>query len=160
MPEPRPVVADPAFVQAPGGDWGSLSAPDYLAHRAKLIDSSSMGQRMKTAPAGNPGDVRLAYAPMAEQEEYGTSHISVVDAYGSALAMTTTIEDGWGSRLMVNRGLGLGGGFLLNNEMTDFSFSPADAAGHPIANGSSQANGPVHQCHPPWCLTRPQGNWF
>jgi gamma-glutamyltranspeptidase/glutathione hydrolase len=127
-------VADPAFVQAPGGDWGSLLAPDYLAQRAKLIDFSPTGQRMKTAVAGNPGDVRLAYAPMLEQDEFGTSHISVVDGYGNALAMTSSIEDGWGSRLMVNRGLGLGGGFLLNNEMTDFSFSPADAAGHPIAN--------------------------
>jgi gamma-glutamyltranspeptidase/glutathione hydrolase len=127
-------VADPAFVQAPGGDWGRLLAPDYLAQRAKLIDSSPTGQRMKTAPAGNPGDVRLAYAPMLEQEEYGTSHISVVDAFGNALAMTSSIEDGWGSRLMVNRGLGLVGGFLLNNELTDFSFSPTNAAGHPIAN--------------------------
>lgn len=127
-------VADPAFVQAPGGDWGRLLAPDYLAQRAKLIDSSPTGQRMKTAIAGNPGDVRLVYAPMLEQEEYGTSHISVVDAYGNALAMTSSIEDGWGSRQMVNRGLGLVGGFLLNNELTDFSFSPADAAGHPIAN--------------------------
>jgi gamma-glutamyltranspeptidase/glutathione hydrolase len=48
--------------------------------------------------------------------------------------MTTTIENVWGSRQMVNRGRGLAGGFLLNNELSDFSFRPADAAGRPVAN--------------------------
>jgi gamma-glutamyltranspeptidase/glutathione hydrolase len=71
---------------------------------------------------------------MADQPEYGTSHISIVDAFGHALSMTTTIEDGWGARLMVNRGAGLSGGFLLNNELTDFSFAPTDAKGLPVAN--------------------------
>lgn len=71
---------------------------------------------------------------MPDQVEHGTSHISVVDAYGNALAMTTTIEGGWGAHLMVNRGQGLVGGFLLNNELTDFSFQPFDASGKPIAN--------------------------
>jgi gamma-glutamyltranspeptidase/glutathione hydrolase len=71
---------------------------------------------------------------MPEQPEYGTSHVSVVDAWGNALAMTTSIEDSWGARLMVNRGVGLVGGLLLNNELTDFSFAPTDAAGKPIAN--------------------------
>ena len=127
-------VADPAFVEAPDGDWNSLLAPDYLARRSKLIDTSPTGKSMKDAPAGKPGDRALAYAPMPDQPEYGTSHISVVDAQGNALAMTSSIEDGWGSRLMVNRGVGLSGGFLLNNQMTDFSFSPADADGRPVAN--------------------------
>jgi gamma-glutamyltranspeptidase/glutathione hydrolase len=127
-------VADPAFVEAPAGDWNSLLAPDYLARRSRLIDNSPTGKSMKDAPAGRPGDRTLAYAPMPNQPEYGTSHISVVDAWGNALAMTSSIEDGWGSRLMVNRGVGLSGGFLLNNQMTDFSFSPADAEGRPIAN--------------------------
>ncbi len=54
---------------------------------------------------------------MPEQIEYGTSHISIVDAHGNALAMTTTIEDQFGSRQMVK-------GFLLNNELTDFSMAP------------------------------------
>ena len=71
---------------------------------------------------------------MPDQTEHGTSHISIVDAYGNALAMTSTIEDGWGARLMVNRGLGLSGGFLLNNQLTDFSFTPRDAQGRPVAN--------------------------
>jgi gamma-glutamyltranspeptidase/glutathione hydrolase len=127
-------VADPAFVPAPAGDWNSLLAPQYLALRAKAIDTSPTGQSMQAAPPGNPGGLPLAHAPMAEQPEYGTSHISVVDAWGNALAMTTSIEDSWGARLMVNRGVGLTGGFLLNNELTDFSFAPTDAAGQPIAN--------------------------
>ena len=127
-------VADPAYVPAPAGDWNSLLAPGYLASRAKAIDTSPLGKAMKTAPPGNPGSTPLAHAPMAEQPEYGTSHISVVDSWGNALAMTTSIEDSWGARLMVNRGVGLAGGFLLNNELTDFSFAPTDAAGKPGAN--------------------------
>ena len=127
-------VADPAFVQAPGGDWRSLLAPRYLATRARAIDASPTGQSMKSAQPGKPGAQAISYAPMPEQAEYGTSHISVVDAYGNALAMTTTIEDGWGARQMVNRGVGLTGGFLLNNELTDFSFQPTDASGQPVAN--------------------------
>lgn len=127
-------VADPAFVQPPAGDWSSLLAPNYLSQRARLIDTNPGSKAMPAASAGQPGAMQLSYAPMPEQPEYGTSHISVVDAYGNALAMTTTIEDGWGSRLMVNRGVGLPGGFLLNNELTDFSLSPTDASGRPIAN--------------------------
>jgi gamma-glutamyltranspeptidase/glutathione hydrolase len=57
-----------------------------------------------------------------------------VDAQGHAVAMTSTIEDGFGSRQMVNTGPTAAGGFLLNNELTDFSFTPKDAAGVPIAN--------------------------
>ncbi len=127
-------VADPAFVTAPGGDWATMLAPGYLAERAKAIDPRPSSPRMPNALPGTPGEMQVSYAPMPEQVEYGTSHISVVDAYGNALAMTSTIEDAWGARLMVNRGVGLAGGFLLNNELTDFSFVPTDAAGKPIAN--------------------------
>jgi len=127
-------VADPAFVHAPAGSWQSLLDSAYLARRAQAIDTSPAGQSMQTAPPGNPAATPLAFAPMPHQLEYGTSHISVVDAYGNAVAMTTTIEDAWGSRQMVNRGLGLSGGFLLNNQLTDFSFLPTGADGLPIAN--------------------------
>ncbi|MDZ7938630.1 MAG: gamma-glutamyltransferase family protein [Rhodoferax sp.] len=127
-------VADPAFVQPPAGSWNSLLAPNYLAQRARAIDASPNGNSMKAAVPGKPGEVPVAHAPMPDQTEHGTSHISVVDAYGNALAMTTTIEDAWGSRQMVNRGVGLVGGFLLNNQLTDFSFAPTDANGLPIAN--------------------------
>ena len=123
-------VADPAFVKAPGNDWHSMLRPQYLAERAKLIGAQSM----KQAQPGQPGAVQTAYATQPYQMEYGTSHISIVDAYGNAIAMTTTIEDQFGSRQMVNTGRGLAGGFLLNNELTDFSLAPRDAQGNPIAN--------------------------
>ncbi len=123
-------VADPDFVKAPAGDWRSLLAPDYLRERSQLIGT----QAMKTAPAGQPGGRTTSFAPMPTQTEYGTSHISVVDAQGRAVAMTTTIEAAFGSRRMVSTDPSRPGGFLLNNELTDFSLAPADAQGRPIAN--------------------------
>lgn len=123
-------VADPDFASAPAGDWRSLLAPDYLRQRSQLIGTQSM----KTASPGLPAGVKSAWAPMPPQTEYGTSHISVVDAQGRAVAMTTTIEAAFGSRRMVTTDPARAGGFLLNNELTDFSFAPADAQGRPIAN--------------------------
>ena len=117
-------VADPDFVEAPAGDWLSLLSPAYLKLRAQLMGPISL----KQTPAGIPlGAQKSAYAPMPDQAEFGTSHISIVDAYGNALAMTTTIENSFGARQMVR-------GFLLNNELTDFSFTPRNAQGRPIAN--------------------------
>ena len=89
---------------------------------------------MKIAFPGQPGAAPSAWAPMPEQTEYGTSHVSVVDAQGRAVAMTTTIEAGFGSRRMVSTDPARPGGFLLNNQLTDFSFAPSDAQGRPIAN--------------------------
>ncbi|WP_416561020.1 gamma-glutamyltransferase family protein [Limnohabitans sp. yimb22184] len=123
-------VADPDFVSAPAGDWRSLLAPGYLRERSQLIGT----QAMKTAPAGQPGGQTTSFAPMPTQTEYGTSHISVVDAQGRAVAMTTTIEAAFGARRMVTTDPTRPGGFLLNNELTDFSLAPADAQGRPIAN--------------------------
>jgi gamma-glutamyltranspeptidase/glutathione hydrolase len=71
---------------------------------------------------------------MPDQPEYGTSHISIIDRHGNALAMTTTIEAVFGARRMVSTDASRPGGFLLNNELTDFSFAPSDAQGRPIAN--------------------------
>jgi gamma-glutamyltranspeptidase/glutathione hydrolase len=123
-------VADPEFVSAPAGDWRSLLAPGYLRERSQLIGA----QAMKAAPAGQPGGKTTSFAPMPPQTEYGTSHISVVDAQGRAVAMTTTIEAAFGARRMVTTDPTRPGGFLLNNELTDFSLTPADAQGRPIAN--------------------------
>ena len=127
-------LGDPDFVTAPGGNWMSLLAPDYLAERTKLIAQQPGGQSMKTAKPGVPGPVKTAYAPMPDQPEYGTSHISIIDGYGNAIAMTTTIEDAFGARQLTDGGTGKAGGFLLNNELTDFSFAPSDAEGRSIAN--------------------------
>jgi len=123
-------VGDPDFVKAPGGDWKTMLHPTYLKQRSSLIGEQSM----KVAQPGHPAETKTAYAPMPAQEEYGTSHISVIDKDGNAVAMTTTIEAVFGSRLMVNSGQGREGGFLLNNELTDFSFAPTDAKGLPVAN--------------------------
>jgi len=123
-------IADPDFVSAPGGDWNSLLDPTYLRSRASQIGERSMG----TAQPGHPGAVRTAYAPMAAQPEYGTSHISVVDRDGRAVSMTTTVESVFGSRVMSDGGTGLVGGFMLNNQLTDFALAPRDAQGRPVAN--------------------------
>ena len=123
-------VADPDFVSAPAGDWRSLLAPGYLAQRSQLIGAQSM----KLATPGQPSGNVTSWAPMPAQTEYGTSHISVVDAKGRAVAMTTTIEAAFGARRMVTTDPARPGGFLLNNQLTDFSFAPADAQGRPIAN--------------------------
>ena len=127
-------LGDPDFVQPPGGSWMSLLDPAYLAGRARLIQAQPGGQSIKTAQPGVPGPVKTAYAPMPDQPEFGTSHISIVDGFGNAIAMTTTIEDAFGARLMTDGGTGKTGGFLLNNELTDFSFTPSDAEGKPVAN--------------------------
>jgi gamma-glutamyltranspeptidase/glutathione hydrolase len=132
-------LADPAFVPAPVGGWQALLHPAYLRSRAALIGPQSM----KTAQPGDPAAVHAGVAPslrarrmapMPDQPEYGTSHISIIDRHGNALAMTTTIEAVFGARRMVSTDASRPGGFLLNNELTDFSFAPSDAQGRPIAN--------------------------
>ena len=123
-------IGDPLFVEAPAGNWQSMLNGDYLADRASLVSAMSMG----TAEPGNPGEFYSAYGIQIQQPESGTSHISIVDRAGNAVSMTTTIESGFGSRIMSDGGTGLEGGFLLNNELTDFSLSPYDDAGNPIAN--------------------------
>ena len=127
-------IADPDFVKAPAGNWMNLLDPAYLRERSQLINTGPKAPSMRTAQPGTPAGVKTSFAPSPYQPEYGTSHISIIDAWGNALAMTTTIEDAWGARQMVNTGKGLPGGFLLNNELTDFSFAPTDAKGTPIAN--------------------------
>lgn len=114
-------LADPAFVAVP--TQGLVDA-DYIRSRGGLImPGSSLGR----ARAGEPPNKRAMLLSPSEGVENGTSHISVVDADGNAVSMTTTIEDGFGARLMT------AGGFLLNNELTDFSFLPQED-GKPVAN--------------------------
>jgi gamma-glutamyltranspeptidase/glutathione hydrolase len=83
---------------------------------------------MGTAEPGEPPGLKGKRAGIdATVEAPGTSHISIVDAAGNAVSMTTTIENGFGARIMA-------AGFLLNNELTDFSLVPKDASGREIAN--------------------------
>ncbi|TAK52057.1 MAG: gamma-glutamyltransferase [Betaproteobacteria bacterium] len=111
-------VADPAFVPQP---VAGLLEPAYLDARARLLGERSIGRAQAGAPRG-----ATAMSDAAEYALAGTSHISIVDERGDAVAMTTTIEDGFGSRIMVR-------GFLLNNQLTDFAFVP-EVGGRPVAN--------------------------
>jgi len=116
-------MADSDFVPMP---TEGLTDPAYLATRAALIPNE--GKALETVAPGTPKWDHAALRADDEAIEFpSTSHISIVDAYGNALSMTTTIENGFGSRLMAP------GGFLLNNELTDFSFR-SQADGVPIAN--------------------------
>jgi gamma-glutamyltranspeptidase / glutathione hydrolase len=115
-------VADPDFVPLPGGNAAALLDPAYLRQRAALIGERSMGR----ATAGSPTLAAVSRADDRSLELPSTSHVSVVDGHGNALAMTTTIENVFGAQIMVR-------GFLLNNELTDFSFAPSEN-GMPIAN--------------------------
>ena len=114
-------LADPAFISVP---VRGLIDRDYIRSRAGLI---SPERSMRRAKPGDPPHRRAQRLAPSDGIENGTSHISVVDADGNAVAMTTTIEDGFGSRLMTK------GGFLLNNELTDFNFAPEED-GKPVAN--------------------------
>jgi gamma-glutamyltranspeptidase / glutathione hydrolase len=116
-------LADPDFVSIPQG----LLDSEYLTSRRKLIDPLKAA-RHRVMPGRPPGlDKRASFGIDATREAAGTSHISIVDAEGNAVSMTTTIESAFGSGLWA-------AGFLLNNELTDFSFRPFDASGRPIAN--------------------------
>ncbi|MEX0319429.1 MAG: gamma-glutamyltransferase [Ruegeria sp.] len=114
-------MADSDFVPVP---TSGLVDPDYLAGRAALLNAEAA---LPEVSAGSPEfDHALIWADDESIELPSTSHISIVDAQGNVLSMTTTIENGFGSRLMTN-------GFLLNNELTDFSFR-SHSDGVPIAN--------------------------
>ena len=115
-------VADPKFVQMPKG----LLNPGYLAGRAKLLSGKNALADDAVAAGEPPFDQTFDYAPGVAPELPSTTHISIVDAQGNIVSMTSTVENGFGSRLMVR-------GFLLNNELTDFSFV-AEQDGKPVAN--------------------------
>ncbi len=115
-------VGDTDFVTVP---VEGMLDEEYLASRAALITDMDMG----TAQPGSPPGEFDPTSPQESDTEGGTSHVSIVDRYGNALSLTTTIESSFGNGVMV-----AGGGFLLNNELTDFSFRPTDAEGTPIAN--------------------------
>jgi gamma-glutamyltranspeptidase/glutathione hydrolase len=114
-------VGDPDHVAVPA----TLLDPGYLDRRRALIDPWRAGPR--PPPGAPPGWTRAARGEDATIEAAGTSHISIIDGEGNAVAMTTTIEAAFGSRIMA-------AGFLLNNELTDFAFRPRDSQGRRLAN--------------------------
>jgi gamma-glutamyltranspeptidase / glutathione hydrolase len=139
-------IADPDFVPVPM----SLLDRSYLAGRAKLIDLAH--PITKAAPGTPPLKTGMLFGTDATIEQSGTSHISIVDDEGNALSMTTTIETAFGSRLMA-------GGFLLNNQLTDFSFKPVDDKGWPIANRVEPGKRPRSSLAPTIVL-HPDGTLF
>ncbi len=114
-------IADPDFFPVP---TAGMLDPGYLDLRAREIPTErSLGK----AQPGMPGvDTGFRHAPDEAARGLSTTHLSVVDSNGNAVAMTTSIETTFGSRIMVR-------GFLLNNQLTDFSFRP-DREGGPVAN--------------------------
>ncbi|WP_204113306.1 gamma-glutamyltransferase [Shimia biformata] len=114
-------LADSDFVPVP---VKGLLDPDYLTTRSGMLHRDDA---LPTVAPGAPEfDHALIWADDDAIEYPATSHISIVDSYGNALSMTTTIENGFGSRVMA-------AGFLLNNELTDFSFR-SHRDGVPVAN--------------------------
>ncbi|MES2099817.1 MAG: gamma-glutamyltransferase [Pseudomonadota bacterium] len=114
-------IADTDFQPLPGGTPDTLLNKTYMRSRADLVSfSASMG----TAVAGNLGPVPLG---IDRTPESGTTHMTIVDKDGNALVMTTTVESGFGSYHMTR-------GFILNNQLTDFSATPTDGTGAIIAN--------------------------
>jgi gamma-glutamyltranspeptidase / glutathione hydrolase len=115
-------IADPAFVRQPKG----LLDQRYMDERARLLEGTNALPQEAVKAGTPPSDHTHFLAPGTAPEMPSTTHLSIVDAAGNAVALTSTIENGFGSRLMVR-------GFLLNNELTDFSFEP-ERDGKPVAN--------------------------
>lgn len=114
-------MADSDYVPMP---TAGLVDPAYLADRAKLLEGD---MALAEVSAGSPEfDHALNFADDYPIDLPSTSHVSIVDSYGNVASMTTTIENAFGSRMMV-------GGFMLNNELTDFSFR-SHRDGVPVAN--------------------------
>ena len=114
-------MADSDYVPMP---TAGLVDPAYLAERGALLGGN---KALAEVSAGNPEfDHAMNFADDYPIDLPSTSHISIVDSYGNVASMTTTIENAFGSRMMV-------AGFMLNNELTDFSFR-SHRDGVPIAN--------------------------
>ncbi|MGK9415666.1 gamma-glutamyltransferase [Pseudomonas cedrina] len=135
-------VADADFVPVP---VAGLIAPDYLAKRAALIGERSMG----LAKPGLPAGIQVAYAPDRSPLRISTSQVVAVDDRGGAVSMTTTVEAAFGAHVMVQ-------GFLLNNQMTDFSFIPAED-GQPVANRVEPGKRPRSAMAPTLVFDRKSG---
>jgi gamma-glutamyltranspeptidase/glutathione hydrolase len=132
-------VGDPAFVQVP---TAGLIDPSYAAKRARLIGPSAGPPPAAGAPAG-----ATVAANDNTYEPTGTSHFIVRDAAGNVVSMTTTVESIFGTGRMVD-------GFFLNNQLTDFSFSPLDEQGRPVANAVAAGKRPRSSMVPTILLTR------
>jgi gamma-glutamyltranspeptidase/glutathione hydrolase len=121
-------VGDPHEMHRLGIDTASLLTPTYLRERAHLLGPRRMPQALP-----GPLPTLSPVASMPPQVELGTSHLSVIDGQGQVVSMTSSIEQAFGGGRMV--GLAhTAGGYWLNNQLTDFSFQPADPQGHVVVN--------------------------
>jgi gamma-glutamyltranspeptidase/glutathione hydrolase len=128
-------LADPDFVDVPAD---GLLDPSYLSRRSALIDPA---RAIETVSAGVPAFAEAArFAPSPPNEMSSTSHFSIVDRFGDAVSMTTSVQGAFGSQLMV-------GGFVLNNQLTDFSFTP-EIDGMPVANRAEGGKRPLSSMSP------------
>ncbi|CAN5330587.1 gamma-glutamyltransferase [soil metagenome] len=125
-------VGDPAFVGVP---VQGLLDEGYVASRAALAPGLTGAATAGSPPGG------VFQGPDATIEPGGTSHMVIVDAEGNAVSMTTTVESVFGSGRMV-------GGFFLNNQLTDFSFSPTQSDGTPAANAVAAGKRPRSSMSP------------
>jgi gamma-glutamyltranspeptidase/glutathione hydrolase len=132
-------VGDPAFVRVP---VAGLIDPAYVAERARRIGATAGPPPAAGIPAG-----ALVAGRDNTLEPTGTSHFIVRDAAGNVVSMTTTVESIFGTGRMVD-------GFFLNNQLTDFSFSPRDAQGRPVANAVAPGKRPRSSMVPSILLTR------
>ena len=114
-------IADPKFVRQP---LDGLLANKYIMQRASLVTNKALATPVIP---GVPMAIDPQYAPDVSPKGHGTTSIAIIDRQGNAVSMTLTIEHQFGSHLFVD-------GFFLNNELTDFSFSPANQQGKPVAN--------------------------
>lgn len=114
-------LADSDFVNVP---VDALVRPAYLQRRAATID---LDRSTGPVAAGDPMDHGWNFQSGANLSQPSTTHFVVMDAAGDVVSMTSSVENAFGSRLMV-------GGFMLNNQLTDFSFRPTDGDGRPVAN--------------------------
>ncbi|WP_416770647.1 gamma-glutamyltransferase [Pseudomonas sp. RHF3.3-3] len=138
-------VADSDFVPVP---VAGLIDPAYQAQRARLISERSLGK----AEPGVPNGVQVALAPDRSPLRISTSQIVAVDDQGSAVSMTTTVESSFGSHLMVE-------GFILNNQLTDFSFIPSEN-GKPVANRVEPGKRPRSSMAPTLVFDRQNGEFL
>ncbi len=132
-------LGDPQFVPAP---VAGLLAPSYLRARAALIDPT---KAMATIAPGEPLPAAAwQFAPGDPSERPSTSHFSIVDRFGDGVAMTTSVQGAFGSQLMV-------GGFILNNQLTDFAYVPT-VDGRPVANRVEGGKRPLSSMSPTMLL--------
>jgi len=132
-------LGDPQFVAAP---VAQLLDQSYLRTRAGLIDPA---KALPTVAAGAPLPLAAwEFAPSSPAERPSTSHFSIADKFGDAVAMTTSVQGAFGSQLMV-------GGFILNNQLTDFDYEPT-VGGRPVANRIEGGKRPLSSMAPTMLL--------